>query len=343
MWQSSHLVKALPALFGALVLTYTLPPAALQGQDVYRLKWNENFRREPDPQGVLLAFVQEGTDVAVTGRQEAWLQVTLEGWIWARSVRADARDGHDLVVSASNGENLRAEPNGQRLARLSTGALLDEVERQGGWVRVRRTGWIFGQSLERVQTAATAPPPPDGTTERRNDGTGAAVGLDRAVTRDSTSLYRIPDGPPVGKLDREAPVKVLARSGGWVRIQTEGWIREDDLKPSAPGVLVGVSAAELRSRPEEFVGKVLQWTLQFIAVKSPDDLRPDVPEGRPYVLARGPQPEQGFVYLIVTDAQLARFRQVPELATIVILGRVRVARSRYLQVPVLDLIEMQAK
>jgi hypothetical protein len=341
MRQSIHLSRRLPALL-CLAVLYTTLATTLHGQETHRLKWNENFRRDPDPNGALLASVEGGTVVPASGQQGAWVQIVLEGWIWSQSVRADSREGHDLVVAVRNAENLRTEPNGTIIARLASGALLDEVERQGAWVKVRRAGWMFGQSLETVRT--------DGQTDRRavgQDGSEAppstSVGLDRGVTRDSTVLHRVPEGPPAGTLAAEAPVKVLARTGGWVRVQTEGWIREEDLKPSARGVLLGVSAAELRSRPQEFVGKVLQWTVQFIAIKPPDDLRPEIPEGRPYILARGPQPEQGFLYLIVTDAQLARFRQLPELAELVLLGRVRVAKSRYLQLPVLELMEMQVK
>jgi hypothetical protein len=123
----------------------------------------------------------------------------------------------------------------------------------------------------------------------------------------------------------------------------EGWVRESDLRPGAPDVLVGVSGAEVRSRPQDFEGKVLQWTVQFIAVQRADEVRYDIQAGQRYLLVRGPLPETGFAYVIVNEEQLAQAANLPALANLVILARVRVGRSRYLGNPVLQLIEMAVR
>lgn len=346
MKQCSHLSTALPAGAAVLCLVWTLAATPAAAQQSYRITSNGNFRRDPEPSGAMLAFVQSGT-VLAAGRQEgAWLALTLEGWIFAQSVRADAREGHDLSVTRAT-ENLRTAPNGRVVARVLQGALLDEVERRGGWVHVRRQGWMYGPSLERVQAssqaAATSAPAAPRDTAASTAVLAAPPSLDRATARDRTIVRRVPDGAPIGTLAEGAPVKILARSGDWIRIQTEGWVRQEDLQPAQPGVLVGVSAAELRSRPNEFTGKVLQWPLEFIAIQDSDEVRPEIPQGRPWVLARGPQPEQGYVYLIVSDQQLAQFRALVPLADVVVLGRVKVARSRYLQVPVLEVMEVRER
>lgn len=287
-------------------------------------------------------------------RRGAWVQITIEGWVWAQSLRADRREGHDLVVSAPNGENLRAAPNGRILGRLLAGCLLDEVERRPGWVRVRRTGWMFGQSLERLATAQ--PEPREAAAESADTGGSpdrpvaetaaadtAAIGLDRAVTTGNAELRRTPSGPPAGSLAEDTPVRVLARSGEWVRVQTEGWVHQNELKPSAPGVLVGVTGAEVRSRPAEFTGQVLQWSVQLISIQEADELRPEIPPGASYMLARGPLPEAGFVYVVLDEQQLEEAGRLPPLSELVILARVRAARSRYLGNPVLELIEMASR
>jgi hypothetical protein len=128
-----------------------------------------------------------------------------------------------------------------------------------------------------------------------------------------------------------------------VRVQTEGWVRESDLKPSSPGVLVGVSGAEVRSNPREFEGALLQWVVQYIAIQSADELRREIPEGQRYVLARGPLPEAGFVYIVLDDVQLTEIERLDPLTELVIIGRVRTARSQYLGNPVLDLVDLAVR
>jgi hypothetical protein len=86
---------------------------------------------------------------------------------------------------------------------------------------------------------------------------------------------------------------------------------------------------------------VLRWRLEFIAVQKSDDLRPDIPSGATYVLARGPLPERGFVYVVVSDTKLASVRALTPLAMIQVIVRVRNGRSRYLGNPVVDLVSLE--
>jgi hypothetical protein len=117
-------------------------------------------------------------------------------------------------------------------------------------------------------------------------------------------------------------------------------VREIDLKTAAEGVLEGVTGAEVRASPSEFEGRLLQWTVQFLAIQEADELRSEIPTGQPYILARGPLPEAGFVYIVIPQAKLADVERVAPLTQLVIVGRVRAARSRYLGNPVVDLIDM---
>jgi len=315
----------------------------LAAQGTYRVMRTENFRREPSGQASLLATVNAGVEmegVSVSGR---WVEVALEGWVWVRSVDSTARTGFDLSVTASNGENLRTEPNGTIKARLSFGTVLQELERQPGWVRVRRVGWMFGPSLERL--GGTPAPGSEPAAARDVSGEAAAAPdsggpyLDRGVTSDRTTLHRTPDGVEAGTLEPDSPVRVLARSGDWVRVQTEGWIRESAIGSATPGVLVGVSGAEVRASPEEFEGRLVQWVVQFVAIQGADEIRRDIPEGRSYMLARGPLPESGFLYAVLTNEQEEQLERLRPLSELVIVGRIRTGRSYYLGNPVLDLLE----
>jgi hypothetical protein len=107
-------------------------------------------------------------------------------------------------------------------------------------------------------------------------------------------------------------------------------------------VLVGVSAAELRADPPRYAGQLLRWTLQFISVQKADELRPDIPTGATYFLARGPLPERGFVYVIVPESKRPALEALTPLATVQVTARVRTGRSRFLGNPVLDLTSFEA-
>jgi hypothetical protein len=126
-------------------------------------------------------------------------------------------------------------------------------------------------------------------------------------------------------------------------VQFEGWVKTADLATAPPGVLVGVSAAELRADPQRYVGQVVRWTLQVIALETADDLRPDLADGTPYLLARGPLPERGFVYVIVPEAKKAAVATLAPLATVQVTARVRVGRARFIGNPVVELLSLEAQ
>src|SRR5262249_33809832 len=147
----------------------------------------------------------------------------------------------------------------------------------------------------------------------------------RAQPTRMTTLFRAPDagGPEAGTISTDTPLRVLSRNGEWTRVQIEGWVRGGDLQVAPAGGQGGVAAGELRAEPQRYVGQVLRWNLEFIAIQKADELRPDIPSSASYVLARGPLPERGFVYVIVPDARLPAFRALTPLATMTITVRVR--------------------
>jgi hypothetical protein len=131
---------------------------------------------------------------------------------------------------------------------------------------------------------------------------------------------------------------VIARSGEWVRVQVEGWVRESDVKPAEAGVLAGITAAEVRASPERFVGQTLDWRLQIISVELADELRPEIPAGQPYLLTRGPLPEPGFVYVVIPPQRIAEFRALPALHEMTLRVTLKAARTRFLATPVAQLV-----
>lgn len=302
------------------------------------------------PAGVRLAEIAAATTLDVAGRNGDWAQVRLEGWISGRSIRTDRREGFDVLVSAPGGENLRAAPNGALVARLQSGMRLERVETRGAWVHVRRAVWIASKtaaappkSAPAYQSMAARPPTPQragpAPARARADSLPAVAGTsgDRVEAARGTPLFLIPEGGQLGSLETGASARVLARSGEWVRVQTEGWVRDADLRPAAGAALAGVSAAEVRANPDRYVGQLVDWRLQVVSMQVADELRPEMPNGSPYLLTRGPLPEPGFVYVMTTREQLARFRELGPLAEVMLRVRIRASRTKYLATPVVEL------
>ena len=367
--QSSGAYHALPVAL-SLALAALVTPLASQT----RLRVTTDgawFYQEMG--GKRLARLARGAVLMGDSTPGDWLNVTLEGWIFGTSVGAPppspARAGFDLVVTRIPEENLRSAPSGALVAKLPQGFLLAKVDEGSSerWVHVTRAGWVQKADVEPVApvvrthalaldtgTGGLTPGrgpggPRDSAAHAGSPPTGdsvagpAPVDPGRVEPSRPTVLYRAPEGPPAGTLAPSAPLRVLGRSGEWARVEVQGWVKSADLQTAPPGVLVGVSAAELRADPERYVGQVLRWTVQFIAVQQADELRPDIPAGATYMLARGPLPERGFVYVVIPESRRAQLRSLTPLATIQVTARVRTGRSRFLGNPVLDVLTLEAQ
>jgi len=331
--------------------------------------------------GGVLATLTDAATVSPGKVQGAWVAVTLSGWIIRSSVSSTARDGFDLSVTPADGENLRAEPNTTVIAQLRHGTLLEKIGSRGGWLHVKRTGWIRRRSLaapietgalaERQAPAPRQSPRPSAATRSKSpapsesprpsqaatpsqspptpatsqlatarpSNLGALSGAEQRVeVARSATLAVTPEGGKLGTIDPGADARVVGKAGDWVRVQVEGWVHESDIKPSAQGALMGVSAAEVRADPQRFVGQTVEWRVQFIAIQRADELRPELPAGQPFLLTRGPLPEPGFVYVILQKDQTARFQALPPLQELVLRVTIKAPRTRYLATPVVELV-----
>ncbi len=347
--QFSHALRALPVVCSlAPALPAPSPDPTGQAAAPYRVATDgEWFYQEVT--GKRLARLARGAVVTGGDTKGEWIGVTLDGWIFGTSVGVTPRAGFDLAVTRAPEENLRAAPGGMIIAKLAEGFLLTKLGENGPWVHVERAGWVRRAALEPVVVANSRAAEsdtshggsPPGRRSGAADTAGPAADPNRAQPARRTVVYRAPDGPPAGTLTPATPLKVLSKSGEWARVQFEGWVKTSDLESAPPGVLVGVSAAELRAEPQRFAGQTLRWTLQFIAVQQADELRPEMPKGAIYFLARGPLPERGFVYVIVPEGKRALVEGLAPLATIQVTARVRAGRSRFLGNPVLDLLSLE--
>jgi hypothetical protein len=340
------------------LLLVALAAGPVAAQDERRLADSTDLHR--DPAGAPLVSLPAGTPIEAGAVKDGWREAAVEGWIYSPSTAPTRRDGFDLVVTSDEGENLRRDPNGAVVGRVREGTLLERVGKDGKWFRVRREGWVPGSAVARRQFRATvdtqepvskpaqAAKPVQGTPTGVKTGTAAAAPKEPAgpaegveVSRE-TGLARSPDSTPYATLQPGIPARVMARSGEWVRVQLDGWIKEADLKPADNGVLREVSAEEVQSSPARYVGQPLEWRLQLIAVQVADELRPEIPAGRPYLLTRGPLPEPGFVYVTVPDTMVARFRALRPLQELTLRVSLTAARTRYLATPVADLLSVES-
>lgn len=327
----------------------------LFAQRPVRLAQETPFLKEPG--GVRLGVLSAGTRL-VPGRSAAsHVEVTVQGWIFTSSTRADRREGFDLSVSEAAGENIRTEPDGDVVARAVNGVLFTRVGRRGGWTQVRRSGWIARSALpaERPTAAASAPPAtkpaapptqppapaPASAAPAPGSETAAAVPAEsmRVLLRAGAALSRAPDGLTLGTLRAAAPASVTGRNGDWVQVQVEAWVKRAEIDgPLSPPP--AITAAMLRESPERHVGQRVDWRVQFLAHQQADELRPEMPHGARYLLARGPLPESGFVYVMVSRQQAEELQGLKALDEVAVTVTVRAARTRYLATPVVELVRV---
>jgi hypothetical protein len=345
------------AQFGLVVMLSGLAPGLLSAQSVRLTVPEENFRKEPlVSSGNRLATVLEGAVLDVVGRQGRWHEAALAGWIWRPSVSADQRDGFDLVVSKPGGENLREAPDAQsrRVAILERGMLLDSLEVQGNWVRVRRVAWVWSGSVtETGGQVVTAPPPQEVDTVSAASGGNAALVPaapssaaslpDRLVIPESPVVMLVsPEGDTVATLLTGADVAVVSRQGEWARVRLEGWVREQSTLPSdSAAASDSLTAADLRANPEQYVGRRVRWSVQYVSLKRAEAVRTEFYEGEPFILARPADESGGFVYIAVPPELLSQVELLDPLQIVEVLGRVRTGRSALMGVPILDLIALR--
>lgn len=341
------------ALLASGLAPVVLAPAPAAAQTVEVTVEEENFRQEP--MGKRLATVRQGTRLRVVGSDGRWRQVVLEGWIWSPSVQASDRAGHDLVVTADGGENLRREPSADARveARLLEGFLLTGVRERGDWTRVRRTGWMWMPSMRPVQGE-------DGSGAGDGDGSEAADGgeagraegadgpgaRDRLVVRgDPAGLHLSPDGDTVGVARPDADLEVMERRGEWARVRMEGWVREADVAPlDSADVARDLTPAEVRANPDRYDGRRVRWTVQFVSLERAEEVRTDFYEGEPFLLARPAGSDfSGFVYLAVSPEMLPQVEELKPLQTIEVLARIRTGRSALMGAPVVDVIDFTVR
>jgi len=352
--QSSPGLRLLPACAVAVFLLFA---PSLSAQEVREISTATRLRKEP--KGIALVSLPAGTSVEPRRTRGDWHEVVIEGWIFNRSTEKTRREGYDLVVTAANDENIRSAPNGEVVGRVRTGTLLRKEEVRGGWTRVRRAGWVPREAVKSAAPKAATPPaaqpePPapvePDLTEPVESGAlpaqaAAPIRLEKVsadtergqVARE-TALFAAPEGSQYGTLQTGAPARVVGRSGDWVRVQLEGWVRESDLAPGSDVSLGGVTAAEVRADPPRYIGRTVDWRLELIAVQTADELRTEMPRGQTYLLTRGPLPEPGFVYVTVTESQANELRSLQALQELTLRVTIKAPRTRFLATPVVALV-----
>jgi hypothetical protein len=314
-------------------------PVVLAGQQHEVTVDAETFRKAAD--GRRLADLARGARVELLRSEGSWAEVRLEGWLPAASLSATSREGHDRIVTRAGGVDLAGSPSGTATARLLQGFLLDHVSDDGEWTRVRRDGWVRLASLQpvaavdrsfaRPESVADADRPPPLVSEGRRLMTG----------EDPIEVHDAPDGDTVAVVRPGTPLTVVERGNRWTRVRVDGWVRSDRLvTQGADSSLVEASAGAMRASPDQYQGMRVRWTVQFVALELAEPERTDFYEGEPFLLARAPDPGDGFVYLAVPPELLEAAEALRPLQMIDVLAQVRAGRSALMGVPILDLLAL---
>ncbi len=319
----------------------------LVAQAPVRLAQDTPFLREPG--GLRLLTLVAGTRVVPGRASGEFVEVTLQGWIFTKSTRPDKRDGFDISVNEAGGQKVRDAPDGNLLGRAVEGALFSRVSSRGGWTQIRRAGWVARAAVQAPARAAAAPvvKPAPAVEPRpaRDSALPTALpapeppGVRHGTLGKGAALSTGPDGATLAVLSAPAEVTLTGSDRDWVKVAVEGWVRSIEVS-DAVAPKPAITAAMLRDNPERYVGQTVEWRVQFLAHQHADELRPEMPLGHPYLLARGPLPESGFVYVLLSKEQAERLQGLKPLAEIAITATVRAARTRYLATPVVELVRL---
>jgi hypothetical protein len=292
-----------------------------------------------------VATIRKGAPIVTGQSNGGYVQSTVDGWIAAALLGA-ARDSFALTVKPGGAVRLRAvaRADGAIVADLRGGMGLGEIERQGAWVHVRRTGWLPAGALSAAASpqavASSAPQAPQQAPVQPQippgpDTTRNGLVLTPVV---QTAIAASPGGEKLGALGPGARATVTGRERGWVRVRVEGWVREADLSVADTALRGALSAADLRADPEGTAGRLVHWEVEVLAHQVADPLRKGLTDQEPYLLAQGPSGENALLYLAIPPALAATAREIPDLGRAIITARVRAGRSEPVGIPVLELL-----
>ena len=332
-----HIFATTPWLVSLLVML----PVGVQAQAGARVRVEENFRRAPND--VVLARLNPGTPLTVVAREDNWIQVDLEGYVWLASLQ-ESDSEFDLVVSASEGENLRSAPQGAVIGRLEGGALLDELDRDPGWAHVRRRGWIWSASVD----ASTASPPPSSAgggaaaRQRASPSAPTATRPEAYATVAGASILASPDGDTLAVAAGVTDLEVVARQGNWVRVRLDGWVwMPTGAQAGADDTPAALGPEDLTREPEAHVGRVVSWDLQFISLERAEEVRTDFRRGEPFLLTRFGGPDGPYVWVAVPPERQSEAEGLMPLERITVTARVRTGASALTGTPIVDLLSLE--
>jgi hypothetical protein len=211
-------------------------------------------------------------------------------------------------------------------ARLSLAAIVAALFVVVAPLRAQKSGT---SAASVPKASATAVPSKTVTTPApSNDSYNLTV---PSVLRDA------PSSTSVGELNKTANVEVIAHDRGWSRVRIEGWVPDSVLAPADTSFRANLSAADLHADPVGSRGKMVVWSVEFLALQSADPLRHGLADDEPYLLARGPNSENALLYLVVPPSLMGTARALQPLSKLSVTARVRDGRSDPVGIPILDL------
>src|SRR5688572_11689059 len=234
--QSSPLRTPLPIMAAVAFSLFATAPLGAQAR--VRISAQTPLLKTPD--GPIIGRVERGVELPQGAGDRKAVEVTIEGWVFGRSIGTTTREGFTGIVNDGQGQNLRADPraDGRLLGRLSGGALVHRGETRDGWIKVRRQAWVARLAVDGASAPVatptnpttppqTTPPPRDTTPRPASSGLGDGS---RATAPRGAELLAAPGATTVGRLAPGTDVRVLARSNGWTRVRLDAWVPDSVLE-----------------------------------------------------------------------------------------------------------------
>ena len=185
---------------------------------------------------------------------------------------------------------------------------------------------VAGRHPERLRTVTSVSTPHPGAFRRS---------IQDGEQRDKSSyilFFRSPEAEPFFLDNDAAGLQALYTASGLSDDAVEEYVRV----LTQPGAMTGARgciASPTHRSPACAARKLRR------SAAGPRTGRAEMPAGQPYLLTRGPLPEPGFVYVMVSRADVARFKALPPLAEVLLRVTLRASRTRFLATPVAEFVE----
>lgn len=194
-----------------------------------------NVREGPGLSYRVVSKVKKGDTLPLVKEEGDWLLVEVSSgksgwvanWLVSKTSNPSVSNNHSTITVTTNGLRVRSGPGTEFsvIGTLSNGAVLQVLEQDGNWIKVKTPsgdGWVANEFVQITSRNEVS--------QKKNSSSITGV-----ITADSLNVRSSPSmqSEIIGKLTNGETIQILSEQGKWVEIQYSGkkaWINGEFVK-----------------------------------------------------------------------------------------------------------------